>query len=176
MALSGVQTQTHEYSFFTEKKAASGPEDAFQQALQEAGLLEADAADARSAEAAQGETAAERLSSAVDKFSLIGMLMESLFLAEIEENQTSGSASGQAGEPEQQAAGKPEKSANPLHDGDKVAELKRVITDFTSGKANLSDLPQAMAMGSSKAGNASLASKGSNASVAKDNETESKLG
>ena len=86
--------------------------------------------------------------------SFFSILMESLFLAELEE---SGSGRPQAGgegaagtdAPETGAAEsrRAEKSGSVLQDGPKAAELKKLITDFMNGKADLSDLPKAMAVG-----------------------------
>ncbi len=72
--------------------------------------------------------------------SLFAIMLESLFLADLEE---SGQAPAQEGQ-----AGMPRKTANPLEDSGKAATLKKLMNDVASGKADISDLPKAMAMGS----------------------------
>lgn len=100
------------------------------------------------------------------KKSLFAMLLESLFLAELEESAAANAEAdaagndqadqtGQTGQgdmPRQQA--RTTSSVNPLEDGGKVAEIKKVLTDFAKGKADLSDLPKAMAVANSGSGGA----------------------
>ena len=69
--------------------------------------------------------------------SLFSMMLESLFLADLEEN---AQASANAAED-----GMPREKANPLEDSGKAAEIKKLMNDVASGKADISDLPKAMA-------------------------------
>ena len=88
---------------------------------------------------------------------LFGMMLESLFLAELDEAHSgsnpadTGSADGEAAEAAPRSG--PERSGgrNPFTDTEKVAALKKVMSDFAGGKADLSDLPKAMALGGSGA-------------------------
>lgn len=118
-----------------------------------------------------------RSGATLNRKSFFSILMESLFLAELEESGAGRSArrsgAGQPGadQPEAGSGGSSEtdaprtdasgmtvsssatkqsaQSVNPLLDGPKAAQLKKLITDFMSGKADLSDLPKAMAVGAS---------------------------
>lgn len=84
--------------------------------------------------------------------SLFSIMLESLFLADLEE---SAKATAQTAED-----GMPKKAASPLEDSGKVAELKKLMNDVATGKADLSDLPKAMATGSGGSGeNGSAAAK-----------------
>lgn len=71
--------------------------------------------------------------------SLFGMMLESLFLADLEENSQ---AAAQAAE-----NGMPRKQANPLENSAKSTEIKNLMKDVASGKADISDIPKAMASG-----------------------------
>ncbi len=64
------------------------------------------------------------------------IMLESLFLADLEEN---AQASAQVAED-----GMPRRAPNPMEDSGTVAEIKKLMTDVASGKADLSDLPKAM--------------------------------
>ena len=72
------------------------------------------------------------------KKSLFAIMLESLFLADLEENSQN---SAEAAE-----TGMPKKDANPLRDSDKTAEIKKTLNDVVSGKADIADLPRVMAM------------------------------
>lgn len=78
----------------------------------------------------------------------LSMLMESLFLAELEDS-GSGAPRAESGteETEQTQAAQPKNAPNPLRDGGKAALIKKGISDFISGKAGLDDLPGLMAAG-----------------------------
>lgn len=79
---------------------------------------------------------------------LFSMMLESLFLAELDEAQSaSAPADTVAADGEAVPPSGPERSGgrNPFTDTDKVAELKKIMNDFAGGKADLSDLPKAMA-------------------------------
>ena len=75
------------------------------------------------------------------------MMLESLFLAELDEAQSgsasanTGTADGESAEAAPQSAPERIGGRNPLSDSGKVADLKKVMTDFAGGKADLSDLP-----------------------------------
>lgn len=71
--------------------------------------------------------------------SLFAMMLESLFMADLDENSQ---AAAQAAE-----SGMPPKRANPLNDSTKASEIKTLMKDVASGKADLSDIPKAMASG-----------------------------
>lgn len=102
--------------------------------------------------------------------SFFSILMESLFMAELEEAGSGRSQAGGEGASGTDASGtgaaesrRPEKIASPLQDGPKAAELKKLINDFMSGKADLSDLPKAMATGASGNESAGVARNGAGA-------------
>ena len=78
------------------------------------------------------------------KISLLGMMMESLFMAELDENGAaqSGAEAGQGAETTQKQSGL-------MQDGEKAGELKKLMNDFAKGKIDLSDIPAAMALGKS---------------------------
>ena len=184
MSISAVQEHKNEYEFFTDSQAnkttaaGSGGKSFIDIARELAFGTSESTEDEEMVAVSEAETenASERLSSEMDKFNLIGMLMESLFLAEIEENRTttSGQTNPDLPEEEQQAQqqAKAAKSTSPLRDSDKVAELKQVISDFSNGKANLADLPKAMAMTSGKSGGTSAADKSGGSSLAQDGNSE----
>lgn len=77
--------------------------------------------------------------------SLFAMMLETLFLADLEENEQT------AGTGEQNL---PEKKSTPLEETGKAKEIKKLMTDVANGKADLSDLPKAMAAKSSGSGGA----------------------
>ena len=95
------------------------------------------------------ESSAANSAAKITRKSVFAMLMESLLLAEMEEAGAGAEAKQavQADGTVQDVAPQDKKSVNPLQDGEKVANLKKVINDFMSGKADISDLPQAMAVG-----------------------------
>lgn len=70
--------------------------------------------------------------------SMFAIMLESLFLADLEEN---AEATAQAAED-----GMPAKKSSPLADSGKAAEIKKLMNDVASGKADISDLPKAMAV------------------------------
>ena len=72
---------------------------------------------------------------------LFSMLFESLFLAELESTE----------EPSQSVEdGSSELKGSLLKDSEKVGEIKKLIDDVMTGKADLSDIPQAMSIKSGK--------------------------
>ena len=73
--------------------------------------------------------------------SLFAMMLESLFLADIEESEQAGREAAETG--------MPEKKGTPLEDSGKAAEIKKVMSDVGKGKADLSDIASAMAVKSS---------------------------
>ena len=100
-------------------------------------------------EADENDGKPESLSQSFKK-SYFGMLLESLFMAELEESGAigNGGQNGAEGSPQEGV----QKSSNPLTDGEKVAELKQLMKDLSNGKADISDIPAAMAGGSSGKG------------------------
>lgn len=119
-----------------------------------------------------------KTSATIEKKSIFAMLMESLLLAELEESGAGGSGAqedAQADTAARETAAQARKSASPMEDGDKVAQLKKVINDFMNGKADLSDLPKAMAVGKTGAGNAgSVAGKAAQGANAPDGNNSEK--
>jgi hypothetical protein len=110
-------------------------------------------------------------------FNLFSMMLESLFLAELDEAQSgstsadTGTTNGETTEAALQNAPKRVGGRNPFSDTGKIAELKKIINDFAGGKADLSDLPKAMAF-SGGSGTPSPATKTANsdkASAQKEN-------
>ena len=79
-------------------------------------------------------------------FNLFSLLMDSLFLAQLEDSEEQSQAEQKGLAPRQKGL---------MQEGDKVAELKKVIDDVMTGKGDISDLPRAMAAGSKKGGSAS---------------------
>ncbi len=100
--------------------------------------------------------------SRLPKKSLFSMLLENLFLAELEKNPANaGTANSENTTPENDQSGtsaqprqQPQttKAGNALGDDGKVAAIKKFLTDFAKGKADLSDLPKAMAAGNASGG------------------------
>ena len=131
-------------------------------ALRKAGIFSADSGGVAEEKPASGSStqtdeadsaAASKSLTNTGKKSLFAMMLESLFLAEIEESSAGGNRAANAETVSEdqmpgRQAGKSE-PGNPMQDGEKVAALKKVINDFMQGKADLSDLPKAMAVGSS---------------------------
>lgn len=119
-----------------------------------AGDVTADAAEARPGreKIAQTDTGADS-SLKVNRKSIFALLMESLFLAEMEEADGGGSVEN-GGETAAPGTGA---SSGPLQDGETVARLKRAVNDFMTGKADLADLPKAMSVGKSSAWRGSAA-------------------
>ena len=103
-------------------------------------------AEAYRKELERREAAAMKQPASLKGLNLFGMMMESLFLAELEESRNAPGAT-EDGAPE--SGGEKSGSANPLKDGEKVAELKKAINAFANGEADLSDLPKAMSVGAS---------------------------
>ena len=85
--------------------------------------------------------------------SLFAIMLESLFLADLEENSQAAAQSAEDG--------MPQKRSSPLENSEKATQIKKVMNDVASGKADISDLPKAMAMqsgaGSGKQTNAPAA-------------------
>lgn len=98
----------------------------------------------------------ENLSGVAGK-SLFSMLLESLFLAELDENAASGEAVNAGNEQDSEAGISQQQSpkakgGSPLADGEKATEIKKVLADIGKGKADLSDIPKAMAVNGGGAG------------------------
>ena len=94
--------------------------------------------------------------------SMFAIMLESLFLADLEEN---AEASAQSAED-----GMPAEKSSPLADSGKAAEIKKLMNDVASGKADISDLPKAMAVksGGAQAQAGSPAAKKTGAASATD--------
>lgn len=96
--------------------------------------------------------------------SMYSMLLESLFIAELEESGAIGGNGPRLDGSERQSSedkivsSQPNKtkSINPLKDGDKVIQIKKVLTDFTKGKADLADISSAIGGGGKGTTNTSL--------------------
>ena len=88
---------------------------------------------------------------------LYSMMLESLFLAELEESESIAKNAED---------GMPEKQKSLLGDSGKVADLKKLMQDVMNGKADITDLPQVMASrsGGSGSGGNSVASPKKNGS------------
>ncbi len=81
---------------------------------------------------------------------LFGMMLESLFLADLDEAQRASAASsetGESGDGAPQSAPERIGGRNPFSDTGKTAEIKKAMNDFASGKADIADLPKAMSLG-----------------------------
>ena len=114
-------------------------------------------------ELADEQEAAPKTSLAeMGKKSLFAIMLESLFLADLEENSQ---AAAQAAED-----GMPRKQETPLQDSAKSAGIKKLMQDVASGKADISDIPSALAMGSggSNAKTGSVAAKQQTGTAAVD--------
>lgn len=109
------------------RKAKAEEEEAAEDALQKS-LAEADE---------QAQTQKTSLKQAGT--SLFAMMLESLFLADLEENSQAAAQSAEDG--------MPRKQANPLESSAKSTEIKTLMKDVASGKADISDIPKAMASG-----------------------------
>lgn len=98
--------------------------------------------------------------------SMFAMLLESLFLADLEENAAEQSqAEGRSSQGESSGSRlrtSTASTANPLEDSKKARDIKKVLTDFAKGKADLSDITTAMAAGNAGSGGGvkDIASKG----------------
>jgi len=95
------------------------------------------------AEALFGNNAEETASATMNRTSLkdagkslFAIMLESLFLADLEEN---AEATAQTAE-----SGMPAEKPSPLADSGKAAEIKKLMNDVANGKADISDLPKAM--------------------------------
>ncbi len=109
------------------RKGKAKEEEAAQSALRE------------SAVQAEGSARTHKASLKETGMSLFAMMLESLFLADLEENSQAAAQSAEDG--------MPRKKANPLEDSAKATNIKNVMKDVASGKADLSDIPRAMASG-----------------------------
>lgn len=87
--------------------------------------------------------------------SLFGLILESLFLADLESNEQS---SAQGEESVSTEGGQTQTLANPFQDNPKSAELKQLLEKVVTGKADITDLPKAMASGAAKNGVQGVAS------------------
>lgn len=67
---------------------------------------------------------------------LFSLMLDSLFLAELEDGEEAAAAA---------ETGEPVKSRSVMEEGGKAADLKKVVNDVMTGKADISDLPAAMA-------------------------------
>lgn len=160
MSISSIQAGSAQYDIFQQERRVGKKNDDFGLRGQSDSVSISDAARqmalAAASEAGQQEPDSgnfldktakhedEEAPKSLRKISLLGMLMESLFMAELDENSASqaGAESGQAGETSQKQTGL-------MQDGDKAGELKKLMNDFAKGKLDLSDLPAAMALGKS---------------------------
>ncbi len=100
---------------------------------------EAQTALRESAALTEGSARTQKASLKETGVSLFAMMLESLFLADLEENSQAAAQSAEDG--------MPRKRANPLEDSAKSTDIKNVMKDVASGKADLSDIPKAMASG-----------------------------
>ena len=166
MSISGIQSIAgSQYSSFSPQKGKAtavepassrntGPDTVTlsTEALRLAGMAGQVEEDATSGEAgtllgSESQSTAAKPASGIKK-SLFSIMLESLLLAELEEAgagspQTTSAEDGTMPETE------PKKSVNPLKDGEAVAELKKTMNDFMTGKADISDVASAMAVGAS---------------------------
>lgn len=136
-----------------------------EEALRKAGLATSGSTDTQEAEILTGNgqtketgrAATAKSLGSIGKKSLFAMMLESLFLAELEESSSAESTPADTSTEQASEVQTPRSkntkaaSANPMQDGEKVAQLKKVINNFMQGKADLSDLPKAMATGTSGA-------------------------
>ena len=106
----------------------------------QAGEEKAEALLQEADEQTEAQAAATKVSAKDMSKSLFAIMLESLFLADLEENRQ---AEAQAAED-----GMPKKQASPLENSAKATEIKKVMNDVASGKADIADLPKAMSMGS----------------------------
>lgn len=132
--------------------------EALQKAMGEADGDAKSALDATRRDEKETEPSAKQLTKTASK-SIFSMLLESLFLADLEEAEASGAAPDgnaqpgtEGGSGETSAAPEKMTSVNPLRDGEKSAALKKALSDFANGKADVSDLPRLMAVGASGGG------------------------
>ena len=88
--------------------------------------------------------------------SMYSMLLESLFMAELEESGAIGNGNGTEQAARERHSNEAEidtsqpnkvKSVNPLKDGDNVAQIKKVLLDLAKGKADLADISTAIGGG-----------------------------
>ena len=179
MSISGIQSVAgSQYSFFSPQKGQATPVEPASsrntgpdtvtlssEALRMAGLIQEDAQSDETgtlsgSEAQTSASGADKPASGIKK-SLFSIMLESLLLAELEET---GAGSPQAAPSEDGTMPEAETktSANPLKDGEAVAELKKTMNDFMTGKADISDVASAMAVGAS-GGRQSFAAGKSNA-------------
>ena len=111
--------------------------------------------------------------SSLSQKSLYSMMMESLFLAELEESsaddaattEASGSEGEQTGAEAAQVRSGTAKASNPLQDGEKAASIKKVLSDFSRGKADVSDMLKAMTVSNGGGGMKSAAEKNQSATL-----------
>lgn len=185
MSISSIQEAQRQYEIFPSQRLGTYAED--NAGTREAGadtvtispearaMMEKAAAAANEEEAAESalqqatQTAAQESGKAlpeIDKGRLMSMMMEMLFISEQgEQGETQVDADGNP-LPEQQS-----KATNPFQDNEQTANLKKVMNDFATGKADISDIPAAMAGGKSAAAGGKQASK----SVATDDAELNKL-
>lgn len=178
MSISSIQADSYQNDFFTSQKRSgatenilnnrnTGPDtlslspEALELARQAAADSKAQAEDAASQKALQQDQNQENRGASLKEhgFNLIGLMMDSLFMAQLEEGEQSARAV---------ADGMPEEQAGVMEDSGKVAEMKKVINDVMTGKADISDLPKAMSLGSGDARSTNMAG----ASSAKRDKTQ----
>ena len=158
MNVSNIQAVEQEYGFYTprnrvERPASAqtsrntGPDTVSISPEARALLGEAATQDETDSECLQAgtgdEAAAATASSGATSlkemgFSLFSMILESIFMADMAERDQTQAAVEE---------GLPDKQSTPFEDSGKVAELKKVMNDVASGKADISDIPKAMAAG-----------------------------
>lgn len=108
-------------------------------------------ADKLPSENTQSAPDSEAALTTLGKNSLLSMLLENLFFAELEANTTSeGNADHGANEQASENGAQNQhqrapQSVRPLTDSSKVAEIKKLLNDVATGKTDLSELPKVMA-------------------------------
>ena len=178
MSISAIQEAQKQYEIFPAQRLSTYAEESAsglgagadkvtisaeaQAMLDKFAATEADGEASAEGDAAQNpaEQAARSLPE-IDKGKLLSMMMDMLFISEQgERGQDGGTQFDAEGNPVPAETSAQPKSANPFQDNAQTANLKKVMNDFMSGKADISDLPAAMAGGgsgvaaSSKAGKA----------------------
>ena len=112
---------------------------------------EGDAPGTAAYDAGEGNAAPARPLSELRK-SMFSIMLESLFLADLEESADKATkpanVEGEQTSGDGLSDGKDAtvKSVTPLNDGEHAAAIKKILTDFITGKADLSDVPKAMSM------------------------------
>lgn len=157
MSISGIQSANRQDDIFASRARANAP--AFvprnrnngpdtvlisDEARAMAGAADAETDTAQETTKASSRTALQQRDKAKSGvslreqgMSLFGMMLEGLFMADLEESAENNRAA-QEGLPKKQSGGL-------MQDTGKVAEMKKTMNDVMTGKADISDLPKAMA-------------------------------